>query len=255
MKKPKLVSLYCSIGVASVLISPSMFASYSVLGTGTVVVDTAGFPPDDAGPYQAVLNYSSGLKPVSSSFETFCIGTDVNFYPGQQYSYEISTTVQPQDAAEGGPGFVTWGTAYLYSQFLAHPNIFAGGTGNNDENDGLQLAMWELQGQDLGGLTYNAYQGQTPAITAWATTFLTDASTAAALHGISDTINANGAFGVYALNLTTAPGTYASGSYGQPLLVEVVPEPSTVIAGAMMLAPFGMSVRRFLRKPTQSPVA
>ena len=51
-----------------------------------------------------------------------------------------------------------------------------------------------------------------------------------------------GAYGVFALTLTDANRGYA-----QPIL-GMVPEPSTVVAGVLLLLPFGVSTVRILRK-------
>ena len=54
--------------------------------------------------------------------------------------------------------------------------------------------------------------------------------------------DANGAYGVVALNLTDKQGNYYQSQLG------MVPEPSTVVAGALLLLPFGVSTVRILRK-------
>jgi hypothetical protein len=86
--------------------------------------------------------------------------------------------------------------------------------------------------------------------------FLADAVSAASTQGIGqgpgglgDETEKDGAFGVYALNLYsgTYEGDNSSTDWIQPQLCEV-PEPSTIIAGTLLIAPFGLSTFRVLRK-------
>jgi hypothetical protein len=240
----------CGIIVASSLLtSPSLFAE--IIGTGSLTITAPGYPPDQAGPYAiSSLTASSGLNP-GSSFETFCLGTQINYSPGSTYSYQISDTVQPSGSPTasppgvGSPGFVTWGTAWLYSQYRA--GLIGDGSNNDGENDALQGLIWYLQGQSTTkpeGVTYSPDSG-------FYTTFLNDVMSAASKAGVSDTSDANGAFGVYALNLYT--GSSSDPTYAQPQLCLVTtPEPTTFLAGTLMLLPFGSSAFRQLRKKFQS---
>lgn len=224
------------IGIASLLISPSLFAS--IIGTGSLTITAPGYPPDQAGPYNVSISVVATGPSPGSSFETFCLGTQVDYSPGSSYSYQISDTVQPA-AGVGLPGYVTWGTAWLYSQYQA--GNLGDGVNNDPENDALQAAIWSLQGQSTSGIDFNPNSADE-------TQFLEDAANAAALAGVSDTSDANGAFGVYALNMLSGS------TYVQPQLC-MVPEPSTVLAGALLLLPCGLGVIRSLRKsPRQSPV-
>ena len=218
---------------ASLFIAPSLFAQIvttGVLGTGSLYITAPNYSAygDQAGPYVIQnLTPASGLNPAST-FQTFCIGSQVDYTPGNTYSYQISGTVQPLSGV-GSPGYVTWGTAFLYNQFLSGAAGF-GGTLSSD--DALQAAIWELQNQPLTGITFSG-----PLNTTAVNQYLTDAANAAITAGISsDGNNANGAFGIYALNM------YSGNTYVQPQLVQVstpppptptpVPEANTVFAGA-----------------------
>jgi hypothetical protein len=234
------------IGAVLLLTSPSLLAS--IIGTGSLYISAPGYPPDQAGPYAiSSLTSSSGSNP-GSSFETFCLGTQVDYTPNSTYDYLISDTVQPASGV-GLPGYVTWGTAWLYSQYRA--GALGDGAVNNPEDDALQEAIWVLQGQSLSGITFSPNQTDY-------TAFLNDVTNAAALAHVSVTSDANGDFGVYALDMFTLSGSTTN--YVQPELCEVpvgqggtVPEPSTVLAGALLLLPCGVSVIRILRKsPRQS---
>jgi hypothetical protein len=227
----------CGIVAASLLAAQGVFASF--IGTGSLNIVAPGYPPDQAGPYTVtILGVTSGLRPISTggSFETFCMGPQVDYYPGSTYNYEISDTVQPSGVVSSpGYDYVTWGVAWLYSQYRA--GAIGAGTQNNHLNDALQDAIWTLQGQSLAGVTFypdsTAYQN-----------FMDAAANAAAVANISsDQNNANGAFGVYALDMVSG------GTYAQPQLCMVpVPEPDTILAGALMLLPFGAGALRLVRR-------
>ncbi len=233
-------NLLCGIvGTTALIASPSAFASF--IGTGSLYITAPGYfaTGDQAGPYSvSSLTPLTGANP-GSSFTTFCLGSQVDYYPGTTYNYQISDSVQPTSGV-GAPGYVTWGTAWLYSQY--RDGLLGGGAGvNNPANDALQEAFWTLQNQSLSGVYF------TPDQTAYSN-YLSEASAAAAAaHLSSDEVDANGAFGVYALNLCSGSGNNIN--YYQPQLCMVpVPEPSTYVAGAMMLLPFGASALRIVRK-------
>jgi len=238
------------VGSALLLTSPSLFAT--IIGTGSLTILAPGYGPDQAGPYSvSAVVVSSGVNP-GSSFQTFCLGSQVDYTPGPGYTYQISDIVEPSGAPPGGvgaPGYVTWGTAWLYSQYLGGTLPGYSGTVNGLFNDALQEAIWTLQKQTFNGigLTLSAAATADPTDLANDLNALLGAAVAAAtadnIAG-GDGSNANGAFGVYALDLLTGPNTYA-----QPQLVMVpVPEPSTMIAGALMVVPFLGGAVRGLRR-------
>ncbi len=233
----------CALVGASVFIVPSLFAQIvttGVIGNGSLTINAPNYNSigDQAGPYVIQnLTPANGVTPATT-FLTFCIGSQVDYYPGSTYNYQISTVVQPLSGV-GSPGYVTWGTAYLYSQFLA------GAIGGNlTVDDALQAAIWELQNQPLTGITFSG-----PLNTTDVNQFKTDAQNAATTAGVTDGSNANGAFGVYALNM------YSGDTYVQPQLVEIpttpVPEANTVFAGAfagaLLLVSFGRSTLNKMR--------
>ena len=249
MKTLKLKT-FCTFIGASLLITPALLAQIvttGVIGNGSLYITAPNYSSigDQAGPY-VIQNLTpvNGVTPAPT-FETFCIGSQVDYYPNSTYSYQISTVVQPL-AGVGAPGYVTWGTAYLYSKFLANAPGF---TGNLTLEDALQAAIWDLQNQPISGINFSG-----PLNTTDVNQFLTDAQSAATAAKVdSDGSNANGAFGVYALNM------YSGSTYVQPQLVQLpvapVPEANTVFAGAfagaLLLVPFGRSTLgkiRSLRK-------
>ncbi len=203
----KTIKTCCAlIGVATLLTASSALAT---VGTITLTYDYGN--ANGGGAFKAVTTGGLG------TFDTFCLAENVLFHPGNTYSYSTSTTILPTG------GFVTLGTAYLYSQFRA--GSLSGYTyGSAASANALQAAIWYLQGQNFGA--NNSFVAL--AITATGANYLTDA---------------NGAYGTVALNLTGPAG------YVQPQLgLAAVPEPSTVVAGALLLLPFGVSTVRILRK-------
>ena len=98
----------------------------------------------------------------------------------------------------------------------------------------MQYTIWYLQGLLNGYVDPRGYDYSTE-VTAMLSTLETQSGkTLAELQA-----NGDGAFGVEALNLQD--GTL------QPQLIQV-PEPTTIIAGALLLLPFGLSTLRTFRK-------
>jgi hypothetical protein len=233
---------YMVLSLAGVMAAPNLFASMSV----TLLDNTSSYSQGDGGEFRAVGNtgldsiinwnayststkgtigaadtsswgYNAGLN-TEEYFQTFCIQSTVYFAPGNSYSVVTSPTV-------------SIGTAYLYSQFAAGTLSgynYAYGANRENTAGALQQAIWWLQGQ-TGGVKDGFV---TAAETALGN--LTDAEIRAA---------ANGAYGVVALDL----GTRDQPAQDQ-LAIVPVPEPTTVIAGALLLLPFGASALRILRK-------
>jgi len=214
MKTPKIVKQLCAlVGAASLLATTSAFATISYNGTYTGTLSLSLAYGD------AIAVNSSGL----GTFDSFCLNSTVYADSGTTYNYTSSDTITP--ANSGGPATVTLGTAWLYSEFTSG-GLASYGYVYGDASSAVQLqdAIWYLQGSP-GGVD-NA--------------FVVDAQNAV---GASNATNASGgAYGVFALTLTTPNGAYA-----QPIL-GMVPEPSTVVAGVLLLLPFGVSTVRILRK-------
>lgn len=201
------------VGTAILLATPNLFATISYDGTYTGTVQLYNNVGDE------ITAVSSGL----GTFETFCLNQEVLANAGQVYNYVSSDNVIPVPTGAPNPDPIVLGTAWLYSQFRA--GSLAGFVyGNAASANDLQAAIWFLQG-NAGG----ANNG-----------FVTEAIAAV---GINNYLTASGGqYGVFALTLTDATGNYA-----QPVL-GMVPEPSTVVAGVLLLLPFGVSTVRILRK-------
>ena len=134
---------------------------------------------------------------------------------------------------------VTLGTAWLYSKFASgglagYGYNYSYGSGRSAQSNAgsLQEAIWAFQGED--NLTYASLTGA-------ALAYANDAI--GALGGsLSKALSAaDGAYGVYALNLGP-PGQV------QDQLV-IVPEPSSILAAVLLVAlPLGASSMRILRR-------
>jgi len=249
---------FCMVlSLAGLMAVPNLFASMSV----TLMDDTSSYSYGNGGEFRAVGNnpgldsvinwsayststkgtvtattdgsswgYSSGLS-GQEYFQTFCIEVNEEFTPGTTYNVSLSQNAMYGSQPPGGDP-ISIGTAWLYSQFAAGTLIgynYIYGSGRETTAGALQQAIWWLEAEP-GGVN-----------TGLAGTFLAEAQVAV---GGDITRNANGAYGVDALNLG-APGAV------QDQLV-VVPEPTTVVAGALLLLPFGASTLRILRKQNRA---
>jgi len=236
---------------AGVLTAPSMFASMNVIlvddqsqysyGNGgefravgdaglDSIVTWSAYAPVTQGTVSSADLSSWGGGSLASSigqryFQTFCIEYSEEFSPGTSYPVDTgyNALYGHVGAAPGTP--VTIGTAWLYSQFAAGTLSgynYTYGSGRTTSANQLQQAIWYLQGE---GGSFNGYVtlAEANVANAWAA--------------------ANGAFGVYALNLGDPGRAQAQLVIDDPA---PVPEPTTMLAGAMLLLPFGASAVRRL---------
>jgi len=235
------------IGVAGVLFATNMYASFD----GTVTLNSSAYSWGNGGEFTAV---TSGL----GTFQTFCIEYNEEFGPGNTYAYKENT-----GAVSGGVNLgtlhtdpntglamdnISIGTAYLYSQFRN------GGLGTLTASQAgqLQNAIWYLENEiSLAQLsTMNGVDG----------TVYFNAAVAGTGGSATAVFNDSlGAYNVIALNLFngaySTPVTKNGTTYNlnqDQLAIDhgftPVPEPTTMIAGALLLLPFGASTLRILRK-------
>ena len=225
------------LSLAGVMAAPNLFASMSV----TLYQDTGNYSYGNGGEFQAVgdagLNsvvnwsaYASSTAVKDSYFQTFCTEQLEYFSPGSSYSVSSIGNNALYNAG-GPPGVpITLGVAYLYSQFAAGTlggYDYAYGVGRVASAGNLQQAIWYLLGESGDGAQ----------LTGAALLDLQNSGIAEA----NWTAAANGAYGVQDMVLAQ-PGQV------QDQLVIVVPEPTTMIAGALLLLPFGASTLRILRR-------
>jgi hypothetical protein len=227
--------------LAGVMAAPSLFAGFD----GQISFAASTHQSGNGGEFNAV---TTGL----GSFATFCLEENENIGqpPSGPYDYFINsgavkggTGVDATDSHTGLPmDNISIGTAWLYSQFRAGTLTLDNGTGSYFSGDQtahageLQNAIWYLEGE--GGLD-NGYVA------------LATANLAAGYAKVTD--DSLGKYGVVALNLY-------DGAYYQDVTINgktyevnqdmlgIVPEPTTVLAGMLLLLPFGASTLRILRK-------
>jgi len=237
------------IGVAGVLFATNLYAGFD----GTIILTQGPNSYANGGEFTATVTTSLGNILGEPTFQTFCIEYNEEFYPGSSYNFKENT-----GAVAGGAGAnaidpnthlpmdnISIGTAWLYSQFRAGTLTLDDGTGsyfnaNRQANAGeLQQAIWFLEGE-TGGVD-NGY------------VTLAETKLVETLAQIE--ADSHGAYNVIVLNLfaggNDTPGN--PGSFSQDQLAidpkfTPVPEPTTMIAGALLLLPFGASTLRILRK-------
>jgi hypothetical protein len=229
-------------GLAGMMAASNLYASFD----GTMTLSQGPYSWGNGGEFTAV---TSGL----GTFQTFCIEYNEEFVPNDTFDYNENTGAVAGgagvDATDPNTGLpmdnISIGTAYLYSQFRN------GGLGTLTASQAgqLQNAIWYLEGEiSLAQLsTQNGVDG---------TYYYNLAKTGT---GTTDTTvfkDSNGAYGVIALNLFngtefSTPVTINGVTYNlnqDQLAIVPVPEPTTVVAGALLLLPFGASTFRILRR-------
>ncbi|MGA3164353.1 MAG: hypothetical protein ABSD77_09215 [Verrucomicrobiota bacterium] len=180
-------------------------------------------------------------------FQTFCIETGEEFSPGSAYNVTISDNILYDGGLFPSGEPITMGTAWLYSQFAA--GILSGydytyGSGRTATAGDLQQTIWYLQGEETslinGGADGTAFY---------------NAAVSALGGNIANA--ANGAYGVVALNLwaPNEDGSNGAGAQDQLMVVpdsiNLIPEPSAMSFGLLVLLPLGMyKVRALFRKQT-----
>jgi len=206
---------------------------------------------------------ATGITPVNgplgSTFQTFCIEYTENLRFGSQYEYKINS-----GAVKGGAGNtavdpytglsmdnVSIGTAWLYSQFRAGTLANYFGADQLKRAGDLQMAIWYLE-DETSSLTGTTFNGYTPD----GSVYYNLAKANAGGGSLSDTqvkADSGGAYGVVALNLFSAGSPGAVTIDGQTYdvnqdVLAIVPEPTTMVAGALLLLPFGASALRIVRR-------
>jgi hypothetical protein len=175
---------------------------------------------------------------VNSTFNSVCLSPSGTLYAGTQYTYnyESFTSASPGLNPTGdwsANGIVD--AAWLW-------NKYGGTVSTADQGAGLALAMLELLYNGGPNGTYVS----NPNATQFAPNFYSDNNAHTAYTGyLQDFVNAGSA--------VSSPATYGifvpTSSSGQEFIfISPVPEPTTLIAGALLLLPFGASTLRIVRR-------
>jgi hypothetical protein len=197
----------------------------------TGVVDRGGGAlwGNNGGEFQVTPNADPGWAAIGigGAFKTFCLESTEFLNIGGTYNMAVNTAAVAGGAGGGNPDPLSKGTSWLYSQYWNGAIVISTTTAAAEFQD----AIWNLEDEGgsmstgLAAILFGKFGGD---LTTWK---------ADAVLGVSD-------YSVRALNLTS--GT-AGNTLNQDLLV-VVPEPTTVLAGALLLLPFAASTIRFIRK-------
>jgi len=183
----------------------------------------SGVPAYNGVVYAGIYNLTVNGAPVP----TFCIDVAHDVYLGETFHDYSYTALASAPASPAGPMNITQAAdieklwAAYYSAAKNSPVMAAA----------LQVAIWETLGN--GNQKYTVTESDNVGVATEAAGML------AALPGLSREANVN------ALVSSDGQG-YAADP--QSLPPSVVPEPSTMLAGALLLLPFGASTLRILRR-------
>ncbi len=198
-----------------------------------------GTSPGGGGPFTITVDTgfarSTSLEQVrllQNPFLGFCLEYSEHITLSGNQNYYVNVSNMAINGGGGpNPDPLSLVTAYMYSQYRAGV-IATSAQGAAD----LQNAIWWMEEEITTGQR-----------TAAAATMISNAKTALGLNALSDTalraLNADGAYGVRALNVYSNPQLT---SLNQDMLA-MVPEPSTYAAAALLMLPVLIQARRMRR--------
>ena len=207
-----------------------------ILALLSLVVCTTGAQPTMSLYQNSMSSGSGGQFTVvisgNDDFQTFCVDTVHEFYPGVIYFYSIGQNEYPG----GAP--LTAGTAYLYNQFRA--GSLLGYDYNNPASAGqLQDVIWGLQGESYGNSLVDFAPGDK---------FYDDAVAHFGTLANAELPN-NPADGVSVITPYLNAAAFSDGTItyypipAQSQLIETsVPETGTLLVSSMLLIPIGINL-------------
>jgi len=226
--------LFRSAALAAAFVASS-FALAATADAATISIDRdlTNYSSTNGGEFM-VLTFGgtvpamgAGVQVSGGLFQTFCLEADAHISSNTSYDYTLGTGATDGGLSGGNPDPIDSRTAYLFTSFW-HGTLssydYTLGSGRVASATSLQLAIWRLEGELIGGLQ-TQYDGDSQA-QAW----VSEANTAIAtggswyLQGIGD---------VRVINPTTSTGGDV-----QSMLV-LVPVPPAVLLGLGLLAGLG----------------
>ena len=220
--------------------------SYSYLDAGEFTANNTGVNP-------STLGYASSTS-TSSTFETFCVETAVDFTPGTGYYYNQGSTTGTGVLGENGQGgmALSEGTAYLYYEFAtgglntsynyANTGSSSSPTSRVNEAGELQVAIWYFMNESLpaGYIIPGGFSETTDPFVLLAE---------AALGGSTKAFDNDGAaagdldYGVAIMQLTTGSGNTGTAAQNQLILTGTgTGNNQSVPDGGMTLVMLGMGL-------------
>jgi hypothetical protein len=245
--------------VLGICAEPSRASTIETFTIGNGGLETFNLTWD--GHNESALAGGITLTRVSGSIPTFttlCTDIGATVYLGYNYNYSTPTVFNNQDGLlpswgagnAGIPINTPWTSLTSVQQanstaavnaaadiYYHHQSVLS--TGTTTERAALQLAVWEaLYDTTSGSSTLGLNAGR----------FSVSSGDSAAISLAAQWIQQVNASAKYAGYLLIPDGAQ-NGTYNQEMFYNVtpVPEATTVIAGALLLLPFGLSTLRFLR--------
>jgi hypothetical protein len=229
---------------------------------GNAGLETFGLTWD--GNYENALAGGISLNRVGDqglpSFVSVCTDIGGTVYLGQNYVYSDPQVFNGQDGIRPSWGAgnalialdTPWSSLTAGQQanalaainaaadvFYDHKGVLS--TGSTSDRAALQLAVWEaLYDTSVGSTTYSLAGGR----------FSVSSGDAAARDLAADWlsgVDANAKYAGYLL-IPTPESQHSLNAQEMFYNITPVPEPTTMVAGALLLLPFGASALRFMRK-------
>lgn len=203
------------------------------------------------------------IPSIGSTINTVCTDIQGTVYLGSSYNF-VTKAFQGQDGLNpnwgygNGPGNGVpsipanaaagiQNAAYVFDQ---HKSVLTGAS--LSDKAALQLAVWEAlyDTGNSGGYSFTATGGRFEASNGSDT-----AATTTALNWLTTDLGLNGQkshtqYAGFLLQPTVSATDLTPNAAAQEMIgtLTAVPEPTTMIAGALLLLPFGASTLRFMRK-------
>ena len=258
----------CFVSAASASVTYQINNSVADLETFNVTIDGQTTLGALTGGIQITRTAQTGGGPsLPANYVTVCTDIQGTLYLGQSYVYNTPVTsfggqtgVNPTWGAVNTPAYLSanantpdaanaaqaiQNAAHLFYTYGQLTSTGVGGT--PDQMAALQLAVWEalydttVSGSVVTtGARFTVSGGSDPAAIALANTWLS---------GLDGSYGLTG----YLLYPSQITGVNADSEPPQELLMAMpVPEAPTVVAGALLLLPFGASAFKILRKKRQT---